>query len=311
MSNTPLGDHDAQLRAVIFAQLAEWTMIHGDVLPRDLFLQGIQFMGRQVRLIDTGGKGIWKPSGMDKPISVYSSHRSPYDDHFEGSLLHYSYQGADPNLATNRSLREAMRTQAPLLYIHAVVPNQYLPVWPVFAVADDPSRLRFTLQAEVGSLKIGGASITSSLGAESFVCEDARREYGTQLLKTRLHQRGFRERVLAAYQTYCAMCHLRHRELLDAAHILADADGGQPVVPNGLSLCKIHHAAFDACVIGIQPEDYRVVVRQDILEEVDGPMLRHGIQDMEGSQLRIPRSKKLRPDQELLAVRFEQFLAAG
>jgi putative restriction endonuclease len=311
MSNIPLGDHDAQLRAAIFAQLAEWTMMHGDVLPRDLFLQGIQFMGLQVRLIDTGGKGIWKPSGMDKPISVYSSHRSPYDDHFEGSLLQYSYQGTDPNLATNRSLREAMRTQTPLLYIHAVVPKQYLPVWPVFVVADDPSRLRFTLQAEVGSLEIGGASITSSLGGESFVGEDARREYGTQLLKTRLHQRGFRERVLAAYQTHCAMCHLRHRELLDAAHILADADGGKPVVSNGLSLCKIHHAAFDARVIGIRPEDYRVVVREDILEEVDGPMLRHGIQELEGSQLWIPRLKKDRPNQDLLAERFERFLEAG
>lgn len=311
MTNISPGDHDAQLRAAIFAQLAEWTMMHGDVLPRDLFLQGIQFMGRQVRLISPGGKGIWKPSGMDKPISVYSSHRSPYDDHFEGSLLQYSYEGTDPNLATNRSLREAMCTQTPLLYIHAVVPKKYLPVWPVFVVADDPSQLRFTLQAEVGSLEIGGASITSSLGAESFVGEDARREYGTRLLKTRLHQRGFRERVLAAYQTHCAICRLRHRELLDAAHILADADGGQPVVSNGLSLCKIHHAAFDARVIGIRPDDYRVVVREDILEEVDGPMLRHGIQEMEGRQLWIPRSKKLRPDQELLAERYALFLAAG
>lgn len=311
MPPDPLGNHDAQLRAAIFAQLADWTLIHGDVLPRDLFVQGIEFLGRQVRLIDMGGRGIWKPQGMDKPISVYSSHNSPYDDFFDGPLLHYRYQGTNPNLATNRSLREAMRTQTPLLYIHAVAPKQYLPVWPVFVVADNPSGLHCTLQAEVGSREIGGASITSSLGAESFVGEDARREYGTRILRTRLHQRGFREKVLAAYQTHCAMCHLRHRELLDAAHIQADADDGAPVVSNGLSLCKIHHAAFDARVIGIEPDDYRVVVREDILQEVDGPMLRHGIQELEGSRILLPRRIRDRPDRDLLAARFEQFRDAG
>lgn len=288
-------------------------MVHGDVLPRELFLRGITFLGRQVRLISPGGKGIWKPSGMDKPLSVYSSHRSPYDDHFEGDLLHYSYEGTEPQLATNRSLREAMRTGTPLLYVHAIVPGHYLPVWPVFVVADDPARLRFTLQAEVGSMEIGGAQVSSSLGAELVAEEGARRAYGTSLLRTRLHQRGFRERVLQAYQTHCAMCHLRHRELLDAAHIIPDADQerGDPVVSNGLSLCKIHHAAFDARVIGIDPDGYRIAVRQDILEEVDGPMLKHGIQELAGSQILLPKQRKHRPDLERLAARFEQFRSAG
>ena len=51
----------------------------------------------------------------------------------------------------------------------------------------------------------------------------------------RLHQATFRERVLHAYRTSCAICRLRHRELLDAAHILPDGHPrGEPVVPNGL-----------------------------------------------------------------------------
>jgi putative restriction endonuclease len=109
------------------------------------------------------------------------------------------------------------------------------------------------------------------------------------------------------------MCHLRHRELLDAAHIIPDADQdrGDPVVSNGLSLCKIHHAAFDARVIGIDPDGYRIAVRQDILEEVDGPMLKHGIQELAGSQILLPKQRKHRPDLERLAARFEQFRSAG
>jgi putative restriction endonuclease len=45
--------------------------------------------------------------------------------------------------------------------------------------------------------------------------------------------------VLQAYETRCALCQLRHGELLDAAHILPDTHpSGRPVVPNGLSLCR-------------------------------------------------------------------------
>jgi predicted restriction endonuclease len=62
--------------------------------------------------------------------------------------------------------------------------------------------------------------------------------------------------------------------LLDAAHIVSDKDErlGQPVVPNGIPLSKIHHAAFDANLIGIDP-DYRLHVSARLLGQNDGPML--------------------------------------
>ena len=76
-----------------------------------------------------------------------------------------------------------------------------------------------------------------------------RRRYITSEYRVRLHQAAFRERVLDAYQDQCSLCRLRHRELLDAAHIIPDSDpDGEPVVPNGLALCKLHHAAF-GCLI--------------------------------------------------------------
>lgn len=52
--------------------------------------------------------------------------------------------------------------------------------------------------------------------------DEARRKYITSSVRNRLHQRGFRERVLSAYKEQCALCRLRHRELLDAAHIIPD-----------------------------------------------------------------------------------------
>jgi putative restriction endonuclease len=115
-----------------------------------------------------------------------------------------------------------------------------------------------------------------------------------------------------AYGTRCAVCSLTQGALLDAAHIIADGQpGGDPVTPNGLSLCKIHHAAYDEHILGITPE--RIVrINSDVLQEVDGPMLRHGLQEFHGAQLRVvPTRRSDQPDPDRLAARFEDFLRAG
>ena len=44
------------------------------------------------------------------------------------------------------------------------------------------------------------------------------------------------------------------REILVGAYGLTTWQLGQPVVSNGLPLTKIHHAAFDAHLIGIDPD---------------------------------------------------------
>jgi hypothetical protein len=74
------------------------------------------------------------------------------------------------------------------------------------------------------------------------------RRYALRAVKQRLHQASFREAVITAYGGRCALSGLPEPMLLDAAHIVSDNDEqfGQPVVPNGIPLSKIHHAAFDA-----------------------------------------------------------------
>ncbi|HYO47355.1 MAG TPA: HNH endonuclease [Gemmatimonadota bacterium] len=140
---------------------------------------------------------------------------------------------------------------------------------------------------------------------------EPRRAYVTVPVRKRLHQANFRERVLEAYRECCAICRLRHRELLDATHILSDKHPqGEPVVSNGLSLCKLHHAAYDQHILGIRP-DLRIDVRIDILEEVDGPMLTHGLQGFQGERLLIPRRSEDQPNSDFLAERYELFLRAS
>jgi putative restriction endonuclease len=99
--------------------------------------------------------------------------------------------------------------------------------------------------------------------------------------------------------------------LLEAAHIIPDTEpGGEPIVPNGLSLCRLHHGAFDTYLLGIRP-DYTVEVRRSVLEETDGPMLRHGLQGVHNQRIWTPRSANLKPARDLLERRYERFLKAG
>jgi putative restriction endonuclease len=114
--------------------------------------------------------------------------------------------------------------------------------------------------------------------------------------------------VLAAYGGRCAISHLPEPQLLDAAHIVMDADEqlGHPIISNGLPLTKLHHAAFDAHLIGIDP-DYRIHVSDRLLEIHDGPFLELGLKGIAGRVIQMPRRNEDWPDRERLALRFEQF----
>ena len=135
------------------------------------------------------------------------------------------------------------------------------------------------------------------------------RRYLVREVRQRLHQGRFRAVVLSAYRDRCTICRLRELRLLDASHIVADADpAGVPEVRNGLSLCSIHHRAFDQNLVGISP-DYDVHVAPRLLDDEDGPML-DLLKGFHGTRIATPLSAKKRPDPELLAQRYEQFTAA-
>jgi putative restriction endonuclease len=192
-----------------------------------------------------------------------------------------------------------MQSEAELAYFVGVDRGVYVPRWPVWIVAEDRTHHQFCVAVDEG-LQL------SHLGVDA-----AQRAYAARLVEERLHQPVFRSRVLRAYESTCAMCRLRHAELLDAAHILPDGHPlGNPVVPNGLALCKIHHAAFDSNILGVRP-DLVVEVQRRILDEIDGPMLRHGLQELHGSRLLIPRSRASHPDRDRLEYRYEEFSRAS
>lgn len=295
-----MDDPDATTRLAAFAFLEEAVAVHGEVLPRGLLSTGFVRNGRRVPLV--GPQGIFKPAVMsDMPLSITTAPQGPYDDSIDDNgMITYRYRGTDPTHHENRGLRRAMETQTPLIYFHGIVRGQYFAAWPVYIILDDPENLSFTVAHDaVHALRESGGEPAAVAG---------RRAYVTGLTRRRLHQAGFRQRVIEAYRRMCGVCRLRHAELLDAAHILPDAQGGAPVVPNGIALCKLHHAAFDQNIIGIRP-DLVIEISSGVLDEIDGPMLLHGLQGFHGAPLTVPRARQLRPDSALLEERYELFRA--
>lgn len=297
---------DLAIRMAAFNWLTEMTGLHGEVLPRPILVEGFQFRNERVPLI--APQGIFKPRVMELPLSITTSPEGPYDDSFsQDGYLVYKYRGTDPMHRDNVSLRKVFHKGLPLIYLHGVVPGQYLAVWPVYIIGDDPAALSFRVAVDdLSSLEhMHERAWSVSEGS------NPKRSYLTSLVKVRLHQQGFRERVLQAYRTQCSFCRLRHRELLDAAHIIPDqAEGGEPSVNNGIALCKLHHAAFDRFIIGVSP-NYLIHVRRDVLEEEDGPMLQHGLKELHAMKLVLPVRRDQWPSQDALAWRFDQFKNAA
>ena len=292
---------DKRVRIAAFDWLDEQVRHYGDVLPRSLLAQGFELEGQRVPLVSR--QGIFKPKVLREiPISITTSPSGGlYDDRMsqEGFIL-YSYRGTDPQHSENIGLRKAMLNGTPLIYFHGIIPGKYMAIWPVFIVGDNSNSLQFSVAVDDLHYYAGLKTAESA--------DHGRRIYITSSVRHRLHQRAFRERVLDAYKEKCALCKLRHTELLDAAHIIPDREpGGDPVVSNGLALCKLHHAAFDNFFLGIRP-DYVIEVRPDVLDEEDGPMLLHGLQGLNEKRIFVPRSPRFRPSPERLQIKYQQFL---
>lgn len=306
---------EERVRLAAFAEIRNRQSVHGEVLPyREAIRPPLRVGGVEIPLM-TLQKGIHKPARLDAALSVVttapkSGGVAPYDDRFDAQhLLRYHYRDARSGTALahrqaeseNAAVRLAMSSQLPMIYFYGVRPGRYLPFFPVYVVADHPESREF-------SLDLTGISfvVPETLAA----AEAPEREYRSRVVKERLHQAGFRENVMTAYANHCAVCRLKRVELVEAAHIVPDSLGGPPVVMNGMALCKLHHAAFDRNVLGIRP-DLRVAIREDVLEEVDGPMLAHGLKDFHDRELmHVPRRAADRPGIEFLEQRWEAFVTA-
>jgi putative restriction endonuclease len=235
------------------------------------------------------GRKVWYDDQREIHQQIYNS----------DEVVDYAFMGNDPEAADNRWLRDAMEFQIPIIYFLGTAPGLYQAIVPTFIVGFDRKNLRANL------------AFASSEASAATPRDAVERRYALRTVKQRLHQASFRQMVIDAYRGRCAISGLPEPILLDAAHIASDADEqyGQPIVNNGIPLSKLHHAAFDAHLIGIDP-DFGIHVSRKLLEMRDGPTL-EALRQFDGRRLILPNRESDQPDRDRLATRFYLFKSAA
>ena len=300
-------NRDSRMRIAAFEQVRRLGEVYGHLTANEL-KPGFIFEGERIPLVNPQ-RGIFKPQQMRFLLSIRTVFPKPggkiwYDDQrdvhrqiFEGDeTVDYAFMGQNPEVADNRWLREAFQSRIPVIYFLGIAPARYQAMFPAFISGWDANALKARVAFGVPEQEV--------LAPPESALE---RRYTLRAVKQRLHQASFREAVITAYNGRCAVSGLPEQRLLDAAHIISDKNErlGQPIVANGLPLSKIHHAAFDAHLLGIDP-DYRLHVSDRLLDQNDGPML-EALKQLSGETIHLPNRVKDRPDRDRLALRFERF----
>lgn len=296
---------DEELRMSCFSSLDVLQAQHGDDIPyRGGLDAGFPFRGARVPFL-SHMKGIFRAAAQRGPaaLSVQTSWKSPYGDAVTADGFVYAYRAGSPDIADNRAIRSAFELGTPIVYFVGTRPLFYRALYPCYVVADDPA-------AQTVLISPGTMVGPMDEREPAPILDEVSRQYATREMKVRLHQGRFRALVLPAYRDRCAICRLKEVRLLDAAHITADVlVEGAASIQNGMSLCTIHHRAFDQNLVGVTP-DYVVRVSSRLLDEDDGPML-DLLKQFHETPLTLPVRNTNRPDRERLAERYEAFLASS
>jgi putative restriction endonuclease len=296
---------DDDVRSACFAALDVLQAQHGPELPYSVLAAGFNFRGRKVAFFNRAF-GIYRAAVQRGPaaLSISSAFaQKRYQDIGTPDGVLYRYQDGPIDNHFNTWLRQAHVLEVPLVYFIGTRPNAYRPEYPAYVERDYPADR--SVEVSFGEMR-GPFDEREAIHID----DPIERRYVVRRVKQRIHQAQFRGAVLPAYRDRCAICTLKEIRLLDAAHIVADVeDLGQPLISNGLSLCSIHHRAFDQDLVGISP-DRDVRVSQRLLEDDDGPML-DLLKGFHGQPLVLPTRRTWQPDRDRLAARFERFLASG
>lgn len=287
-------------RESLFNRVSELANTHDGMLSRQELSEFV-YDGEIVRLIDPQG-GIWNPGAswtaspaLFATLSINTTLSGIYDDQeVADGLWRYDYQSGGVE-GKNTKLRKAWELQLPIIWFRQQeIGRRYVP-YLVYVVDDFP---------ELGYCLI---SPDLSLSLAIKTGDDIQKRYALREMKQRLHQPAFRAKVLSAYGVRCAVCNLQMGALLEGAHITPDSDPNSSTkVNNGISLCKIHHSAYDATLLGIDT-DFSIHIRADVMQESDGPMLKYGLQEMHGKDLILPSQQDHWPDLSRLSHRFHEF----
>ena len=110
----------------------------------------------------------------------------------------------------------------------------------------------------------------------------------------------FKAMVYDAYENRCAMCGIQ-LELIEAAHIVPFShEKGTDQISNGISLCALHHTAYDRSLIFFDKE-FNIIINSSKMEYLEKVTLDSGFrkfQSLAFDKIKLPNNHALRPNPE-------------
>ena len=305
------GDPDWAVRHQAFSALERLSVAHGGRIPWAEIARGFEFQGQSMYFASRA-IGIFKPRQMSAALSLKTvmprAGRSTWyrdqEAHLDTAtgLVPYDLARGRLSDASNRHLRLAFERRAPLIYFRATDPGIYEAIWPVWVEYFRLEQQQVLLAAPDTAHGSVSSVRAAALPDADLVVET---RYSSRQTRQRNHQAWFSSRTKSAYGYRCAFSGLPLRDLLVGAHIVPDSDGGLASVTNGICMSTLHHAAFDAHLIGVDPE-LKVHIAPRVTKGRDGPLLEN-LKALDGTALRRPHDGRAHPNPDYLDRRFHKF----
>lgn len=131
--------------------------------------------------------------------------------------------------------------------------------------------------------------------------DERTRKAVTRVVRER--QQRFRKELMDAYEGACSITSVTTPEVLQAAHIDPYRGRKSQLVNNGLLLRADVHLLYDAQLLSVEPETHVIHVSKKVQESL--------YRNLEGEHIRMPRDKRLRPNEELLDQQFKLYEMAN
>lgn len=229
-----------------------WNMTHGGGAARPTDEYRIQITGVSRFESEPAGKtlilGWWDEASVFAGFD-YRKHSgrlgfSP-SMQIRESFLHEAYEhGFSPCSKGNREIAIAFRPDFIIEYIRSLESLHDV----------GKSRTDFNVLAAV-------AADPSGVNDSDLENVTEQRRSAIASVRRALRDTSFKNRVLTCYSYRCAVCGLQ-LDLVEAAHIVPVAEPtSTDDTSNGVSLCALHHRAYDKALVAIS-DDYHILVSE-------------------------------------------------
>lgn len=212
-----------------------WNLTHGGGVNRPKDEYRIQITGVEQFEAELNGKtiilGWWQEgevfAGFDYNMHTAALGASPSIQLREPALRKAHIKGVAPWVKDNQEIAIAFRPDFMVEYI------KNLESLHSFGESEEDLEILEEVTEnpdEVNDAEISGVTTQRQIAIIS--------------VKKKIRDNSFKSRVLTSYSNRCAFCGIQLK-LVDAAHILPVQHNGSDETSNGISLCVLHHRAYD------------------------------------------------------------------